>query len=428
MIKRVFFYCAFSLLLLSCASKSIKPVVDNSTLRAADKSLIDKQIQGKRIVLLGEPDHWINEKGAYQIEIIDYLAKKGFNIVANERSLFDSQNVQNYLATGDERLLSLIGENGYKNPNWPIRTPKGMLLPKDDLQSEYRKRMKKNDYRFYSSLREVYLKNNFFYSGYDVDKIPDIVFDRLQLFIPKLAASSVRECSSIAHLLQRTSEGRLDYELTNLKKFNKLISRCPTKKIFTPSEHLEFSEVLQQSYESISFLAVALNNPSQEQLLIAYKKREQTMLRNALKLLERKENKVILLGHNAHLSRFESEYSRVLEVNGKKIEVPNWKSLGSFLNDSFKNDILIVWMLTENGTHSASFCEREIPCKFQSFTDTVESYLGKKTQKAFDTCSSLLNGLGEENFKWMENGIIKIAGNLCRTSDIIYFKKYSTGI
>ena len=416
-----------ALCLNSCSNVNKNKIeLANNILSTKDKHLIDKMVIDKRMVFLGEPDHWIKEKGNYQLAIIKYLASKGFNIIANERSHLDSKYIDSYIQTGDKKFLKRCGECGYKDKKWPKRSIKGTLAASTNIQREYIRRMRKNDHFFFDALNTINKSNELTYVGYDVDKVADILFDYLEPLSSRLSKSKNHNCQRISKLAQRSSNGNLVEESNNLKKVKALLNKCISKDIFSEDEKQKFKKVFNQTYESIKFAEVAFNNPSNQELMSAYTEREFTMYRIMNELLSDVRNKVIILGHNAHLSFDEKEYRRISKIKDKTIEVPNWKTLGSFLRNNYRSEILSIWMLAFEGTHSAPFCQNNIPCKFSSPLDSIESKLNKDNYTGLIPVSLITKRYGKK-LLWRENGINTVTGNLEKCTDLIFYSKKNTG-
>ena len=91
-------------------------------------SVLDEAIKGKRIVYLGEPDHFIHEKNDYRLLFIRYLYEKGFRHIGMEMGVSDGLRMDQHLATGDVTHLDRVAIFGFHGdqrndrqdgiPNW----------------------------------------------------------------------------------------------------------------------------------------------------------------------------------------------------------------------------------------------------------------------------------------------------------------------
>lgn len=398
-----------------------------SLLTKAEKATILEMAKGKRLVFLGEPDHWIKEKGQYQLEVIEQLTSHGFNVVVNERSHEDSKFINEFVQTGVESLLDRCGECGYKGPSWVERDISGILAGTEELKADYRDRMKKNDDFFYKGLRRIYVQTPFEYQGYDVDKIPGILFDSLDPYSKKLSSSNNTNCIEVGELLKRSSTGSIAEEANNLRLLPAALSKCDLGSHFDKSEIADLENLLKQTSESIFFMEIAYSSPSDEELMASYAKREETMFRHLDTLLSNPSNKVIVLGHNAHLPLDHMEYKRLVKHEGNEIEVPGWFSLGSYLNQKYPNESLAIWMLYAGGTHSPMFCKESLPCDIMTEERSIEYKLGQKYVKGLFTTSELEEKFHEPHV-WRENGINNITGDLEKAANLIFFVKSVNGI
>jgi hypothetical protein len=91
--------------------------------------LLEPLLDGKRVIYLGEPDHWIDEKAPYRSLFLRYLAPRGFTCVGEEFGWFDAKLVDRYLASGDEANLERIAMFSYTGGNRDDRVdePTGLL-------------------------------------------------------------------------------------------------------------------------------------------------------------------------------------------------------------------------------------------------------------------------------------------------------------
>src|SRR6266852_625675 len=75
---------------------------------------LDTAIAAKRIVYLGEPDHFIHEKYDYRVLMLRYLVSRGWNHVGEEMGVVDGYRINNFLETGDSSHLDRAPIYGYK--------------------------------------------------------------------------------------------------------------------------------------------------------------------------------------------------------------------------------------------------------------------------------------------------------------------------
>ncbi len=75
---------------------------------------LDTAIAAKRIVYLGEPDHFIHEKYDYRLLMLRYLVSRGWNHIGEEMGLVDGYRINKFLASGDSDYLDRVPMYGYK--------------------------------------------------------------------------------------------------------------------------------------------------------------------------------------------------------------------------------------------------------------------------------------------------------------------------
>lgn len=114
--------------------------------------ILDELLDGKRIVYLGEPDHYIHEKNEFRLILIRYLFEKGWNHIGMEMGLSDAKKMDRYLETGDEAILDRIAIYGYEGDARDDRDDSVQGLT-DDSNPEFRKKATAESRWFLSRLR-----------------------------------------------------------------------------------------------------------------------------------------------------------------------------------------------------------------------------------------------------------------------------------
>ena len=92
-------------------------------------SILDSLVAGKRFAYVGESDHFIHEKYAYRLAMLNYLAAHGFTHVGEEIGASDGMRIDRFIETGDESQLERITIYGYSGASRSDRddTPTGIL-------------------------------------------------------------------------------------------------------------------------------------------------------------------------------------------------------------------------------------------------------------------------------------------------------------
>lgn len=63
-------------------------------------SFLDELLENKRVVYLGEEDHWIHEKTDYRLLLLRYLVSRGWRYVGEELGFSDGLQIDHYTARG----------------------------------------------------------------------------------------------------------------------------------------------------------------------------------------------------------------------------------------------------------------------------------------------------------------------------------------
>ena len=111
--------------------------LDSLEWRSADLgklAVLDKLLEGKRIVYLGEPDHYVREKYDFQLIFIRYLFERGWCHLGMEMGRADGQRIDRYLESGDMAWLNRVASYGYKGDERANRKdiPKDLTPKKSD--------------------------------------------------------------------------------------------------------------------------------------------------------------------------------------------------------------------------------------------------------------------------------------------------------
>jgi erythromycin esterase-like protein len=69
-------------------------------------SILDSLVAGKRFAYVGESDHFIHEKYAYRLAILNYLAARGFTHVGEEIGASDGMRIDRYIEPATNRSSS----------------------------------------------------------------------------------------------------------------------------------------------------------------------------------------------------------------------------------------------------------------------------------------------------------------------------------
>ncbi|MFZ0679040.1 hypothetical protein [Candidatus Binatus sp.] len=134
-------------------------------------SILDPLVAGKRLAYIGESDHFIHEKYAYRLAMLNYLAARGFRNVGEELGATDGIRIARYVETGNESQLERVSIYGYSGATRTDRddTPTGILrgsfgdaYPTALFAAEQK--------RFAHGLRKIGVR----FFGFDIDPYPAV--------------------------------------------------------------------------------------------------------------------------------------------------------------------------------------------------------------------------------------------------------------
>src|ERR1700731_2414701 len=176
-----------------------------SDLEASDEnaqrlSILDPLVAGKRFAYIGESDHFIHEKYAYRLAMLNYLAARGFTHVGEESQL---ERITIYGYSGASR------SDRDDTPTGILRDSFGAAYPTAQFAAEQK--------RFAHGLRKIGL--HFF--GFDIDPLPGGGYEDLAEILDSIPADPAIDRIRIA--LQRVKGETIDQEIVRLDDALRLI-------------------------------------------------------------------------------------------------------------------------------------------------------------------------------------------------------------
>jgi erythromycin esterase-like protein len=312
-------------------------------------SVLDKALEGKRIVFLGEPDHFIHEKNDYRMILIRYLFEKGFCHVGMEMGLVDGRRIDRYLETGDAAHLDRVAIFGYKGD---VRTDRDDTVPgfTDEKHPEFGKKVTAESRWFLEQLRSINAslsigEERLHYFGYDVSMRPGGGYTDVEAML-----SPVSDQPLAREIMKRAAPVPGESRIEESERLEGLL-RYLANQVEWPSRPLgeedakELERILRGMAESFRFAEAVRKPRGSEERTEGMLRREQNMGRQAFEYIEDLpgDAKVILLGHNLHLSK-----------QGEGIqagEFKMWRSVGAHLAEEYRDQVFGIWMLFDHGRH-----------------------------------------------------------------------------
>jgi erythromycin esterase-like protein len=351
-------------------------------------SILDSLVAGKRFAYLGESDHFIHEKYAYRLAILNYLAARGFTHVGEEIGASDGMRIDRFIETGDESQLERITIYGYSGTSRRDRddTPTGIL--RDSFGAAY------------PTAQFAAEQKRFAHGGYE---------DLAEILASMPADAKIDQ---IRNALQRVEGETIDAEIARLDEALRLIEGGRFDALRYSATCLRDSfDYVRMTYPAKTFDAL---NPG-----MAF--RERYMHRQVDRRLGqmRADEKLALMSHNMHLCRATEAVagSDAAAGPGGKTDPP----LGAWLAARYPAEVFSVWMLIGRGRDSQPFptLSKEIKDK----PGTLNTLLGEIGDcfvlpvDGADRRARLLT----ENIEIMHDGNGGVRTAITRQADAIFF-------
>ncbi len=297
---------------------------------------LDPLLEGKRIVFLGEANHWIREKYAYRVLFLTWLRSRGFGVVGEELSWSDGWHVDRFLRTGDERELARVTAYGYRGDQRSDRddSPTGILKQSFDAYPFAPFRAEQT--RFAHALRGL----GFRYFGFDVDYEPGAGYALLDDALA--AGPDTLEAHTLRAAIARVPGESLADEIARLSACSERVEGATARDAF-------LRRTLRTSARSHEYVRLAHPAPDYESLRPAMALREELMLEHVEHQLAHlaPSEKLVLLAHDFHLARDDAGIRLPKGSVGPGGGLT--RSLGAELWARHAHEIFSVWMLEARG-------------------------------------------------------------------------------
>jgi len=324
-------------------------------------SILDSPLAGKRFAYIGESDHFIHEKYAYRLLMLNYLASRGFTHLGEEFGASDGTRIDRFIATGDESQLERIAMFGYSGAIRQDRDDRPSGILRDSFDSYPVTQFAAEQKRFAHGLRRIGMR----FFGFDIDALPGGGYEDLAGILASMPADSTTD--AIRTKLERVPGETIDHEIARLDEALQLIDAgARLSALRHPATCLRDSfDYVRLTYPAKTFDAL---NPG-----MAY--RERFMHRQVDHALEqmRATDKLALMSHNMHLCRAPDAVagSGAVAGPGGKTDPP----LGAWMASRFPAEIFSVWMLIGRGTDSQPF--PSLSNKIREKSGTLNAILGE---------------------------------------------------
>jgi erythromycin esterase-like protein len=339
-------------------------------------SFLDPLLEGKRIVFLGEPDHYIHEKYDYRLIFIKYLYQKGWRHIGMEMGRSDGRRVDRFLESGDKTHLNRLGLYGYRGDIRHDRDDFVNLSP-GLKQQRFWDSFLGEEYWF---LQQLYLLGSTSESGlsriswfgYDVDTWPGGGYaDARELTAEAREHPVVRNLWAKLARVEGETRGEEVIRLEEALKFLKDEQSAVMESIGQTKGN-ELERTIHCLLDSLAFLTAAWEGRNADTWIPANANREKTMFRQVDDIIAGlpSDQQIILLGHNMHLSK---DHTTV----GYPSFYPMWETLGSYLTAKYPDEVLSIWMLYDRGHHATLSREDKVFEDVQSHPWRIERHLAQ---------------------------------------------------
>jgi erythromycin esterase-like protein len=319
-----------------------------------DLSFLDEELDGKRIVYLGVPDHWVHEKYDYRLMLIHYLFARGWGYLGMEMDYSDGVRVNRYLATGDAAHLEGVALYGYTGGKRGDRddTPDGFPGIKNRV---FRSAFVSEERRFLAALR---LMNEtrpsdqprLQWFGFDVGLFPSVGYEEAQAVLARHPEDPMTR--EILDLMKRVAGESRIQEAERLEKLAELLADKSrgVERILGEVDARELTRTVQHLADTYRFCEAAKEGTRTMKWLHGLQDRETSMAWLMDEILEGlpSDAKVILMGHNLHLSKSSDE----ITIGPVGSPAPTmWASIGTHLAQRYPDEVYSMWMLYDHGRH-----------------------------------------------------------------------------
>lgn len=319
-------------------------------------SFLDKLLENKRVVYLGEEDHWIHEKSDYRLLMLRYLISRGWRYIGEELGWSDGIRIDRYLENGGESQLDQIATYGYSGALRTDRDDKATGILKGLDENYPVTEFKSEQLRLTRSLRYInknYLSNSdrMHFFGFDIDAMAGGGYEDIEGLLNPLKDKLA--VIKILTLLKRVHGETLEDEINRLVRTLETIKllEIDLKYLLGKKQYIELQEWIMTLHDSFEFNRIANPATKYKSLNIAMAAREEVMYRHVKFVLSqmKPKDKLVLMGHNRHLSKNIDIIKNVgaAPPGGKRVP-----SIGTYINRLLPGQVFSIWEMHDHGSSS----------------------------------------------------------------------------
>ncbi|MEM7363460.1 MAG: erythromycin esterase family protein [Pseudomonadota bacterium] len=291
------------------------PIPDDWTSTQQLQNAVTKLLADRRVLFLGEADHFIHEKADYRGLFAELVHSLRFDTFVEEFGRHDGKLVNSYLKTGDTKDLERVTIYGYRGHQRLDRDdqPTGILkgtadgYPTEEFASEHKRLMER--------LRA--LSGPVAFHGFDVDASPGGAYADLSVEKPAL---------------DRVEGETLPQEIERLRSF---------------VDANEGSTDVQSLADALAYIQWVNPAETYEAMNPAMAFRENVMYRHAEEAIASAQGHTTFWAHNIHLARDDEKLTSHYGAVGPGGD--SLFSVGHYLHGRYPGDIASIWMVTGGG-------------------------------------------------------------------------------
>ncbi|OFX25973.1 MAG: hypothetical protein A2V77_08335 [Anaeromyxobacter sp. RBG_16_69_14] len=381
---------------------------------------LDGLLRNKRLVFLGEADHFVHEVFTFRLLLLRYLVERSFRWIGEELGVCDGLRIDRYLETGDESWLDRLPSFGYRGAQRAdrddslsglFRSGEYPLEPMRAAHAELARRL-----RLRASGQD-----RLRWFGVDGDNAPGGAYEDVE----RLLAGGGAAARALSQELARVPGELLEQEVERL---GAVLEQLSVKKGALENEiGTEATAQLPRSLlalrEGLIFVRDSRSAASWGELAAPMARREKTMVEQARSVLAAApaDERFVLLGHAAHLSKDWPSARRLEKGAG-----PPSASLGTQLARAYPGQVLSIWLLHGWGSDSQPLASlpRELTLTRGSLNEAL-AQLGACFLLPLGTAEALPALLrGEQEVRWIYNA--GCLTQIARQADALFFVREAT--
>lgn len=338
-------------------------------------SFLDNVLENKRVVYLGEEDHWFHEKSDYRLLMLRYLISRGWTYIGEELGWSDGVRVDHYLQTGDEAYLDRIATYGYKGDLRTDRSDKATGILKSSEGNYPFREFQAEQLRLTRALRAInQTHKGIHFFGFDIDGVAGGGYQDIVALLEPVQDEPV--VVKLLTLLNRVQGETLEEEIHRLSGVLSYLKTLASdlQNLLGDTQFKMLQESVLTLQDSFRFNLIANAAKDYEEMNIAMANREEVMFRHVEFVLSQMKptDKLVLMGHNQHLSK---EISLLKNAGASPPGGKRVPSIGTYINRLLPGEVFAIWELHDHGKSSQPFTN--LPSEYINVPGSLNAMLAE---------------------------------------------------